>query len=187
LAATGAPAEAPVTTRRPTTRRQMVGIVIAVVSTVILFQIGSCALRRSGVEPTHLVEISPRELTQAREAWSSKGPKSYNLEFVFEAPANTSNMRLEVRNGVAKTLVKNGTQVTRADELVQWTMEGQFDQIAHYIQTDTSPAAKNAGRSMRNVGRFDEKLGYPAEYSRQGNGDQVKYHITVTKFEEVTQ
>jgi hypothetical protein len=38
---------------------------------------------------------------------------------------------------------------------------------------------------MINVGKFDEKLGYPADSARQGNGDQVKYHITVTKFEEV--
>lgn len=165
----------------------MVGIVVAVVVTVIVFQLGRLLTGGSDVEPTHLAEISPPELAAARDTWKGKGPKSYNLEFEFVAPATKSDMRLEVRNGVAKKLINNGTEVTRADQLAQWTMEGQFEQIAQYIQMDNSPTAKNAGWTMRNVGRFDEKLGYPAEYSRQGNGHQTKYHITVTKFEEVTQ
>jgi hypothetical protein len=83
--------------------------------------------------------------------------------------------------------LKNGTPVTREEDLAQWTVEAQFAQLAKYIQLDNSEYAKNRGSSMINVGKFDEKFGYPLDYSRQGNGDQVKYHITVTKFEEVTE
>jgi hypothetical protein len=171
--------------KREVTRRQMVGIVITIVLAVITYQTLLKLSGGSDIQPTNLSEISPPELENARRLWTEKGPLNYNMELVFVSPSSKTDMLLEVRGGVARKLVKNGTPVTREDDLAHWTVEGQFEQLAKYIQLDNSDYAKNRGSSMINVGKFDEKLGYPADYSRQGNGDQVKYHITVTKFEEV--
>lgn len=164
----------------------MVGIALVVLAAMVLFPAVRWLTGGSDVEPTNLSEISPPELDIAKRRWQEKGPLNYNLQIAFVAPATKSDLQLEVRGGVATKLVKNGTLVTREDELAKWTVEGQFEQLAKYIAMDTSPAAKGAGWTMINVGKFDEELGYPVDYSRQGTGHQVKYHITVTKFEEVT-
>lgn len=164
----------------------MVGITITVVAAIALWQVGRWISGGSDIQPTNLTEISPRELEVAKERWKARGPKNYNLEIAFVAPATKTDLQLEVRGGVASKLVKNGTPITREGELAQWTIEGQFEQLAKYIALDNSTDAKNHGWTMVNVGKFDEKLGYPVDYSRQGTGHQVKYHITITKFEEVT-
>lgn len=177
---------APPAAKREVTRKELIGIALVVLAAMILFPAMRWISGGSDVEPTNLSEISPRELQIARQQWKEKGPLNYNLEMDFIAPATQTKLVMEVRGGVAKSLVKNGTPVTRDDELSQWTIEGQFDQIAKYIAMDTSDAARKAGWTMVNVGRFDDQLGYPADYSRQGTGHQVKYHIIVTKFEPVT-
>lgn len=177
---------APPPPKREITRRQMVAGALVLLGAMVVFPAIRWLTGGSDIEPTNLSEISPPELEIARRRWQEKGPLNYNLEIAFVAPATKTDILLEVRGGVATKLVKNGTPVSRQEELSLWTVEGQFDQIKKYVSMDTSPAARNAGWTMVNVGKFDEALGYPADYSRQGTGHMVKYHITVTKFEEVT-
>jgi len=152
---------------------------------MVLFQIFRWVSGGTDVAPTGLPEISSRELDAAAAKWKALGPKDYDLEMTVVSNANKSDYLLEVRNGEGKRLVRNEIESTRADELAQWTIEGQMAQIAAYIERDTSVAARNAGQQMINVGKLDPDLGYPLEYSRQGTGDQTKFHITVTKFQPI--
>jgi hypothetical protein len=178
-------APAPDAPKRQVTRREMVGIAISVVATMFGFQAYRWWTSDSTVATTHLPAITPIDLDKAKNLWREQGPKDYNLEMTFVAPATSADLRLEVRDGLATRLQKKGIETKRADELAQWTVEGQFEQIAKYLTMDMSTEAKNAGWTMVNVGEFDKTYGYPKEYSRQGTGHQTKYHITVTKFERV--
>ncbi len=177
---------APPTRKREVSRREVVGILGVVLGSIVLFPVLKWLSGGSDVEPTNLAEISPRELAIAQELWQKNGHKDYDIDLVVDSPAHKTNLHLEVRGGVGKRLVKNDIESTRADDLSQWTIDGQMTQIAEYIARDTSKEARNAGKAMVNVGRFDPKLGYPLEYSRQGIGDQTKFHVTVLKFEAVT-
>jgi len=178
-------AESPPARKRQISRRELLGIAGAVVASMVLFQIFRWVSGGTDVAPTGLPEISSRELDAAAAKWKALGPKDYDLEMTVVSNANKSDYLLEVRNGEGKRLVRNEIESTRADELAQWTIEGQMAQIAAYIERDTSVAARNAGQQMINVGKLDPDLGYPLEYSRQGTGDQTKFHITVTKFQPI--
>lgn len=171
--------------KREVTRKEMLAIGLIIAAAMVLFPTVRWLTGGSDLEPTNLTEISPRDLDIARNLWIKHGPLNYNLDLEFVAPATKTDLQLEVRGGIATKLVKNGTPVSRQNELDQWTIEAQFDQIGKYVAMDTSDAARTAGWTMRNVGRFNEELGYPEDYSRQGTGHQVKYHITVKKFEPV--
>jgi hypothetical protein len=176
---------APPRRRREVSRRELFGIGGAVVGSMVLFQIFRWVSGGSDVAPTGLPEISSRELDAAALKWQAAGPKNYDLHMTVVSNANETNMHLEVRNGEGRRLVRNEIESTRPEEMSQWTVEGQMAQIAAYIERDTSVAAQNAGMQMVNVGRLHPELGYPLEYSRQGTGDQTKFHITVTKFQPI--
>lgn len=178
-------AESPPVRKREISRRELLGIAGAVVASMVLFQVFRWVSGGSDVAPTGLPEISSRELDAAAAKWKASGPQDYDLDMTVVSNANETEIHLEVRNGEGKRLVRNDIESTRADELAQWTVEGQMAQIAAYIERDTSVAAQNAGQQMVNVGKLDPDLGYPLEYSRQGTGDQTKFHVTVTKFQPV--
>lgn len=186
--AAAAPVAAPpaVAPKREVTRREMIGVVALVVLTIIGFQGYLWVTSGSSVAPTNLPIITAAQLEKAKALWEEKGPKDYNLELKFVAPFTDADLTLEVRDGVGKVLKRSGVESTRADELAQWTIEGQFAQISKYLAMDTSAEAKQKGWTMVNVGEFDRNYGYPLEYSRQGNGHQTKYHITIKKFATAT-
>ena len=180
--AVAVPSERP---KREVSRREMIGIAGVVIAAVVGFQAFRWISGGSEVAPTDLPEISPRELDQAIAKWKESGPKDYDLDMTIVSNAHKTDIHLEVRGGEGKRLVRNEIESTRPEELAQWTIEGQMQQIAAYIERDTSLAARNAGQQMVNVGKLHPDLGYPIEYSRQGTGDQTKFHVTIENFTPV--
>lgn len=177
-AATSAP-------KRQVSRREALVMAGVVVASMLLFQVFRWVSGGSDVAPTNLPEISPRELQIAQAKWQQFGPKDYDVDLVIVTNSDSTNIHLEVRGGQGTRLVRDEIESTRPEDLVQWTVEGQMSQLAEYIEKDTSKEARNAGMQMVNVGKFEPDLGYPLEYSRQGTGDQTKFHVTVQKFQTV--
>lgn len=172
--------------KRQISRREWIGIAILVVAVMAFFPVIRWLSGGSELNPTHLPEISPRELAASHDKWRQKGPKDYNLRMEVVSSLHKTDIRLEVRGGEGKRLVRNDIESTRPEEMSQWTIDGQMEQMAAYIKRDTSIAARNAGMRMVNVGKFDPNLGYPLEYSRQGTGDQTQFHMTVLDFQPVS-
>ncbi len=162
-----------------------VTILLLVLAVVIGFRFfrNSMYYGRNSVEPRYLPLVSLDALDTAEEKWQTVGLRDYDLDLKFIAEARTSLIHVEVRNGIAVRMTRDGIEELKPEVCDEWTIDSQLRQIRERLAPDAIFRSSHVeGSQMSMYGLFDENFGFPSDYSRQGFGSAVKFHIRVIEF-----
>ncbi len=151
---------------------------------------GACALGiLAGIvarrEP--LPELTAARLQSARSAWSTRGPREYDLDVLVHADRlEDGHFEVRVRAGTAPSTTRNGLPTTGVE--AGYTIPALFDMLERELELAETPQAgfgAPAGYRAYLRARFHAELGYPEKYRRVAGGVSNGVEITVTRFTPV--
>lgn len=132
--------------------------------------------------------LTPADLEAAAERWDTRGPASYNLD--VELTGNRpSQIHVEVRDGQATRMERDGVVPSQERTWYYWTVPGMMDTIAEELEMAEDPAKSFNVRGASQViqrAQFDPEYGYPRKYERVVLGADFEIHWQVTKFEPIS-
>jgi hypothetical protein len=175
--------DAPKSTRRrlrplPLLLGIAVGLAVASVGVLLFFVLTSDRAPR----------LTRAEYEAAVARWDAQGPASYNLD--LELTGNRPSLiHVEVRDGQAVRMTRDGVEPRQERTWFYWTVPGQFDTIAEELEMAENPAqAFNSPTATQVViwAEFDPQLGYPLRYDRVVLGTDFEIHWKVTRFEPLS-
>ncbi len=117
--------------------------------------------------------------------WQAKRPASYDLDLYFYSQNAPVDIHLEVRNGQAVALTKNGVRMAQASRREEWTIERLLQQIGDDLRIQEDPNLDfdvKPGVQVKLQAKFDETFGFPTLYSRLAHGSPVQYSYKVKSF-----
>jgi hypothetical protein len=155
----------------------VLGVVALVPLAVVLF-----AAIRPGTEE-QLLNRSDYEQAVAR--WQSQAPKSYDMRLFFYSHHAPVDLEIEVRDGQATKLVRNGVLTAQAKLRESWTVDVLLQKIGEDLITMEDPDRSFDVKKdvvVRLHARFDETHGYPAAYRREAHGSPIEFHWQVKSF-----
>lgn len=130
-------------------------------------------------------EVSRQSLDEAVRQWQVNGPRDYDVQVVVDGRSKDT-YRVSVRDGVAVSLVHNGTLIDRPRVWDTWSVPGMFDTIRRDVETvetvESGQATKETPR-LRLKCDFDPKYGYPKRYRRtqMSGGREVIWNVVEFK------
>jgi hypothetical protein len=135
---------------------------------------------------------APRLTRESYEAavarWDAHGPADYNLD--IELTGNRPSLiHVEVRDGQAVHMTRDGVQPRQERTWFYWTVPGMFDTIAEELEMAENPAKAFGAPAATQVvswAEFDPQLGYPRRYDRVVLGTDFEIHWKVTRFETIS-
>ncbi len=135
---------------------------------------------------TPLVDRAAYEAASQR--WDAHGPKDYNLD--VELTGNRpGRIHVEVRNGEATKMERDGVVPRQERTWYYWTVPGMMDTIAEELEMAETPAesfgAPGASQVIQRA-EFDPQYGFPRKYDRVVLGADFEIHWQVTNFEPVS-
>ncbi len=125
------------------------------------------------------------EYDAALSRWQAKRPASYDMDIYFYSQNAPVDVHLEVRDGAAKLLTKNGVAMQQAARREEWTVDRLLQQIGEDLHIQEDPNldfAVKPGVQVKLEGKFDETWGYPLFYRRLAHGSPVQYQYEVRAF-----
>lgn len=147
------------------------------ISTAAFF-VGLCVAFVYLREP--MVDLTDDSLASAIAKWRAARVGDYDLSLVI----NGQRYELTVRKNTVERFLLNGQRPERVDEQA-YTVDGLFGTLAMELENLTDPSgAFAAGRNVIYARvRFNEELGYPERYIRNGVGGGRGASIEVVRFE----
>ncbi len=127
----------------------------------------------------------PPELTRAIfdsawERWQANAPANYSIEVQVVGP-QPAIYAVTVQEGLVVSATRNGNPLPANPRTMRtWSVPGMFDTM----EFDVMRLEKPEPSYLRLRARFDEHLGFPAQYHRDDNQNQFQMRWTVTEFEE---
>ncbi|MFO0898188.1 MAG: hypothetical protein U0836_12260 [Pirellulales bacterium] len=128
------------------------------------------------------------EYDAALARWQAKRPASYDMDIYFYSQNAPVDVHLEVRDGAAKLLTKNGVAMQQAARREEWTVDRLLKQIGEDLHIQEDPNldfAVKPGVQVKLEGKFDESWGYPLFYRRLAHGSPVQYQYEVRAFKPI--
>ena len=112
--------------------------------------------------------MAAADLAAAEARWAAKGPASYDLDLVIggERPGL---VHVEVRNGKATAMSRDGRTPDQPRTWGVWTVPGQFETIGRELELAADPQRQMQappGTRLILQARFHPELGYPLRYRR---------------------
>jgi hypothetical protein len=138
-------------------------------------------LRRGGEDPP----LVRQEFEAAKARWQAKGAKSYDLDIYFYSQNAPVDYHLEVRDGKAVLLTRNGSPVPQQSRRDPWTIDGLLDQMGNDLKIAEDPNLDfgvKPGVQVQLKATFDPTYGYPTMYRRLARGSPVQYSWWVRSF-----
>jgi hypothetical protein len=123
----------------------------------------------------------------AAERWNAKGPASYDLDLEL-AGNRPGKIHVEVRNGQATRMERDGVVPSQERTWFYWTVPGMMDTIAEELEMAEDPAKSfNVPGASQVIQRaeFDPEFGYPRKYDRVVLGADFEIHWEVTRFQPI--
>jgi hypothetical protein len=123
----------------------------------------------------------------ANRLWDEHGPANYNLD-VDVSGNRPSQIHVEVRDGQAIEMLRDGVEPSQRRTWYYWTVPGMLDTIGQELDKVDDPEkgfGAPAGSQVILRAQFDDRLGYPRSYSRVVAGQNLDMGWTVTRFEVV--
>jgi hypothetical protein len=135
--------------------------------------------------PGRTQPVTRERLAEARRLWDAADIASYDLDFEISG-AQTGRYLVEVRDGEATRITRNGQPATPGDSHY-YTIDGLFQTIEREFEV-SEQSARAAAQSPAWVRmRCDERLGYPVHYVGQIPGRSTSVEIRVHRFEPVAE
>lgn len=160
----------------------VVGLVLGLAVVVILPAVWNA--REGGRRRERLTRAAYDE---ASRRWDEQAPANYNLD--VEVTGNRpGKIHVEVRDGQAVHMVRDGVEPRQRRTWYYWTVPGMLDTIGQELEKIDDPArgfGAPAGSEVILRAEFDETLGYPVSYSRVVAGQNLDMGWKVTDFETV--
>lgn len=132
-------------------------------------------------------ELTRQMLDEAQQRWAARGPANYDLDLEL-AGSQAGQIHVEVRDGQATTMIRNGYRPSQERTWYYWTVPGQFEMIEIDLEAAKDPAAgfgvQPGARAVLRA-EFDPELGYPRFYQRILLGSNIQVEWRVTRFELV--
>lgn len=125
------------------------------------------------------------EYDAALARWQAKRPANYDLDLYFYSQNAPVDVHLEVREGQAKLLTKNGVPMQQAARRDEWTVDRLLQQIGEDLVIQEDPNLDfgvKPGVQVKLEGKFDDTWGYPLFYRRLAHGSPVQYQYEVRTF-----
>jgi hypothetical protein len=139
--------------------------------------------------PGRTQPVTREKLVDARRRWEAADILNYNLDFEISG-AQTGRYAVEVRDGEATRVTRNGQPATPGDPHY-YTIDGLFQTIEREFevseQSARGPAVVGAERPTASWVRMrcDDRLGYPVHYVGQIPGRTTSVEIRVHRLEAV--
>lgn len=121
--------------------------------------------------------------------WDANGPADYNLDLEL-AGNRPGKIHVEVRDGQAVHMTRDGVEPSQERTWYYWTVPGQLDTIGQELEMARDPAESFASPKATGMviwAEFDPQFGYPVRYDRVVLGTNFEIHWKVTRFEPVSQ
>ncbi|MEX0678676.1 MAG: DUF6174 domain-containing protein [Pirellulales bacterium] len=121
--------------------------------------------------------------------WDANGPADYNLDLEL-AGNRPGKIHVEVRDGRAVHMTRDGVEPKQERTWYYWTVPGQLDTIGQELEMARDPAESFASPKATGMviwAEFDPQFGYPVRYDRVVLGTNFEIHWKVTRFEPVSQ
>jgi hypothetical protein len=124
-----------------------------------------------------LPTLTRDRMDAAEQRWKQKAPNSYTIEIAVSAREESVYV-VEVVEGNVISASRNGTPIRQRHAWHTWSVPGMFDTL-------TSDIEHLEEKDMQIVVRckFDENLGYPAQYERIQLLTASQVFWRVTRFE----
>jgi hypothetical protein len=135
---------------------------------------------------TPLLTRADYEAAAAR--WNARGPANYNLDVLLTGN-RPGKIHVEVRDGQATTMQRDGVVPRQERTWYYWTVPGMMDTIAEELEMAEDPAGSFGVSGASEViqrAQFDPEFGYPRKYDRVVLGADFEIHWEVTKFEPLS-
>jgi hypothetical protein len=128
------------------------------------------------------------EYDAALARWQGKHIQDYDLDVYFYSQNAPVNVHLEVRDGEAKLLTKNGVEMQQKARRDEWTVDRLLKQVGQDLHIQEDPNLDfevKPGVQVILEGKFDETYGYPLFYKRLAHGSPVQYQYEVRSFKPI--
>jgi hypothetical protein len=132
-------------------------------------------------------ELTRETLEAAQQKWESNGPASYNLDLELSG-SQAGDIHVEVRQGEATRMVRNGHQPSQSRTWYYWTVPGQFEMLDIDLEAARHPEqgfGVQAGTEAVLRAEFDPRFGYPSFYQRILLGTGIHVEWRVVRFEVI--
>lgn len=157
-------------------RRSSIGLawrwgLLAFVVTLAVATVGACLWLRDPAP-----HLTRQAFDQARQRWESAQIADYDVEVEVQG-RQPAVYRVEVRNNVVRSALRNGYPLKQRRTHATWTVPGMFDTIEIDLESvERATASEASGQrpasQLQLRARFHEKYGYPAYYHRGEYGGQ---------------
>jgi hypothetical protein len=168
---------------RPRRRPLLLGLLVGTFGAAAVLFIGWFIVTALSRPP----ELTRAAYEAASKRWDENGPASYDLD-VELGGKRPGVVHVEVRDGEATRMTRDGVEPKQRRTWYYWTVPGQFDTIEQELEMAQDPARNYAvpGASQALLwAEFDPKYGYPLRFDRVVLGADVEVHWKVTRFEPV--
>jgi len=127
-------------------------------------------------------ELTESALASAEARWDERGPASYDMDVEIRG-AQPGTVHVEVRDGEAVAMQRNGFTPRQPRTWVYWTVPGRFEEIERELEMAADPEHEMqaaAGTRIELRCAFDPEYGYPTEFHRiiYGGGTEVYWRVT---------
>lgn len=129
-------------------------------------------------------ELTEQRLAAAMDRWRGNGPANYDLDVEIRG-LRPGIVHIEVRNGEAVAMTRDGRTPPQPRTWEAWTVRGQFEMLEQELIRAEVSAQQNAtdvaGRALVRCD-FDPQFGYPRQFQRVAYGGQPDVYWRVTDF-----
>lgn len=136
----------------------------------LLIVVGVTWWMRSGMSP-----VTAARLDAAEASWREAAIHHYDMR-VETSGAQQGRYELEVRDGLLKSIERDGVPGTPADG-AYWTVDGLFRTLRRELQM----AEEGAANTIL-LAEFDRERGFPRAFLRQVSGATRSVSVEVTLF-----
>ena len=170
---------APRKRRRSRAAPLLIGVLLGAVGAIVIaFIVWAVAFREPAIPP-----LTKAALDAAIARWDRFGPQGYDLEIRLSG-ARTAEIEVEVRDGEATRVTRDGQLLSQRRLWHPWTVLGQFDTLELELANAERPGEVYSAPEAQVVLRtsFDEQLGYPQRFQRRVLGTRYAIQWEVTRF-----